>query len=82
MIYQQKRLLNDYNAKIRTLVGEELKATFNMQAFYWMMNKTAHIIEYLPESEYRKHNNANYHKCTGIFIIVLIINAIFYMNRF
>lgn len=24
-----------------------------MQAFYWMMNKTRHIREYLPEEEYR-----------------------------
>lgn len=24
-----------------------------MKAFYWMMNKTRHIREYLPEDEYR-----------------------------
>ena len=37
---QQKRWLNEYNAKIRDLVGDELKKQKNMQAFYWMMNKT------------------------------------------
>lgn len=55
----QKQWLNEYNARIRTLVGEELKSQSNMQAFYWMINKTTHIIEYFPESEYRKRNAAN-----------------------
>lgn len=50
---QEKRWLNDYNAKIRELVGEELKRQSNMPAFYWMMNKTRHIREYLPMEEYR-----------------------------
>ncbi|KAL9900653.1 xaa-Pro aminopeptidase 2 isoform 1-T2 [Glossina fuscipes fuscipes] len=49
----EKRWLNEYNAKIRELVGDELKRQGNMQAFYWMMNKTRHIREYLPEEEYR-----------------------------
>lgn len=55
---QEKRWLNDYNARIRDLVGEELKTQMNMQAFYWMMNKTRHIIEYYPESEYRKNDSS------------------------
>ncbi|XP_016961280.1 xaa-Pro aminopeptidase 2 [Drosophila biarmipes] len=49
----EKRLLNEYNAKIRINVGDELKRLGNMRAFYWMMNKTRHIREYLPEDEYR-----------------------------
>ncbi|KAM7362827.1 xaa-Pro aminopeptidase 2 [Cochliomyia hominivorax] len=49
----EKRWLNEYNAKIRQYVGDELKRQGNMQAFYWMMNKTRHIREYLPEEEYR-----------------------------
>ncbi|KAH8278826.1 hypothetical protein KR018_010057 [Drosophila ironensis] len=49
----EKRLLNEYNAKIRNVVGDELKQLGNMRAFYWMMNKTRHIREYLPEDEYR-----------------------------
>lgn len=51
---QEKRWLNEYNAKIREFVGEELKKQLKMQAFYWMMNKTKHVIEYLPEEEYRR----------------------------
>ncbi|CAD6994422.1 xaa-Pro aminopeptidase 2 [Ceratitis capitata] len=49
----EKRYLNEYNAKVRELVGGELKRQGNMQAFYWMMNKTRHIREYLPEEDYR-----------------------------
>ncbi|XP_030369919.1 xaa-Pro aminopeptidase 2 [Scaptodrosophila lebanonensis] len=49
----EKRLLNEYNAKIRNQIGDELKRLGNMKAFYWMMNKTRHIREYLPEDEYR-----------------------------
>ncbi|EDW58690.2 xaa-Pro aminopeptidase ApepP [Drosophila virilis] len=49
----EKRMLNKYNAKIRKQIGDELKRLGNMKAFYWMMNKTRHIREYLPEDEYR-----------------------------
>ncbi|ALC46164.1 CG6225, partial [Drosophila busckii] len=49
----EKRMLNKYNAKIRKQVGDELKKLGSMKAFYWMMNKTRHIREYLPEDEYR-----------------------------
>lgn len=50
---REKRWLNDYNARVRELVGEELKKRTRMHAFYWMMNKTRHVIEYLPEAEYK-----------------------------
>ncbi|XP_055678193.1 uncharacterized protein LOC129786952 [Lutzomyia longipalpis] len=56
---QEKRWLNEYNARIRNLVGAELKRQTKMQAFYWMMNKTKHIIEYLPEKEYRSAQEGN-----------------------
>ncbi|XP_050327014.1 xaa-Pro aminopeptidase 2 [Bactrocera neohumeralis] len=49
----EKRYLNEYNAKVREFVGGELKRQGNMQAFHWMMNKTRHIREYLPEEDYR-----------------------------
>lgn len=35
----EKRWLNDYNARIREHVGEELKKRNRMNAFYWMMNR-------------------------------------------
>ncbi|XP_058813731.1 xaa-Pro aminopeptidase ApepP isoform X2 [Topomyia yanbarensis] len=35
--------INDYNARIRQLVGDELKRKQKMEAFYWMMNKTRNI---------------------------------------
>ncbi|KFB44673.1 AGAP004109-PA-like protein [Anopheles sinensis] len=37
--------LNGYNARIRELVGSELKRMHKMDAFYWMMNKTSHVCE-------------------------------------
>ncbi|EDW83651.1 uncharacterized protein Dwil_GK13723 [Drosophila willistoni] len=58
----EKRLLNDYNAKIRNEVGDELKRLGNMKAFYWMMNKTRHIREYLPEDEYRAATGGASHR--------------------
>ncbi|XP_053947051.1 xaa-Pro aminopeptidase 2 [Anastrepha ludens] len=54
----EKRYLNEYNAKVREFVGGELKRQGNMQAFYWMMNKTRHIREYLPEEDYRAARGA------------------------
>lgn len=50
---KEKRWLNEYNARIREFVGLELKQQLNVQAFHWMMNKTLHMIEYLPEEVYR-----------------------------
>lgn len=69
----QKRWLNDYNARIRELVGDELKAQMNMQAFYWMMNKTSHIIEYYPESEYRKNNGSTILSASMYAVIAVIL---------
>lgn len=66
--FKQKKWLNQYNARIRTEVGDELKAQFNMQAFYWMMNKTMHVIEYYPESEYRQRDDATYATMPSIWI--------------
>lgn len=80
-VAEQKRWLNEYNARIRTLVGKELKAQLHMQAFHWMMNKTAHIIEYYPESEYRKHNNSGYVKISNSFVVLLILNVLVYFTN-
>lgn len=56
---QEKRWLNAYNAKIREYVGEELKRhAGDMQAFYWMMNKTRHVTEYYTEADYRRYSSA------------------------
>lgn len=49
----EKKWLNDYNARIREEVGKYLKESMRTEAFYWMMNKTQHVIEYLPESDYK-----------------------------
>lgn len=52
---QERRWLNDYNGKIREYVGDELKRhAGDMQAFYWMMNHTRHVVEYYTEADYRR----------------------------
>lgn len=52
---QERRWLNAYNAKIREYVGDELKRNAgDMQAFYWMMNKTRHVNEFYTEEDYRR----------------------------
>jgi Xaa-Pro aminopeptidase len=33
-------------------VGSELKKQMKVQAFYWMMNKTTHVTEFLSEDDY------------------------------
>lgn len=75
----EKRMLNKYNAKIRKEVGDELKKLGNMKAFYWMMNKTRHVREYLPEDEYRAAMGGGCHAHTHLplFAVVLTILAIF-----
>lgn len=76
---QEKRWLNEYNAKIREFVGEELKKQLRMQAFYWMMNKTKHVIEYLPEEEYRRSDSRVTFKCEeiGILLVAALVARLF-----
>ncbi|KAG8224297.1 hypothetical protein J437_LFUL007237 [Ladona fulva] len=49
----QRRMLNNYNAQIRTTVGAELKRQKRMHGFYWMMSKTVHT----PECKTRVPNS-------------------------
>lgn len=74
----EKRLLNEYNAKIRNVIGDELKQLGNMRAFYWMMNKTRHIREYLPEDEYRSATAGGgtyrcYQPLIGLLLLITMI---------
>lgn len=41
-----------------------------------MMNQTGHVIEYFPESEYRKNNNASTQWRWSIFTVVIILIGI------
>jgi len=71
----EKRMLNEYNAKIRNDVGDELKRLGNMRAFYWMMNQTRHIREYLPEDEYRSAygGGSGGHTTSPLIVLGLLI---------
>ncbi|KAH8418055.1 hypothetical protein KR222_010990, partial [Zaprionus bogoriensis] len=75
----EKRMLNKYNAIIREKVGEELKRLGNMKAFYWMMNKTRHIREYLSEDEYRvaMGGSDHAHNYLSLCVMGLLIVATF-----
>lgn len=71
---QEKRWLNAYNAKIREYVGDELKRhAGDMQAFYWMMNKTRHITEYYTEADYRRHHFASSAAAASTFVQMLAL---------
>ncbi|EDV42231.1 uncharacterized protein Dana_GF17113, isoform B [Drosophila ananassae] len=77
----EKRLLNEYNAKIRNVIGDELKQLGNMRAFYWMMNKTRHIREYLPEDEYRSataggETYRSYQPLVALLLLITVIASI------
>jgi len=41
-------MINEYNAKVRQLVGAELKKKPDLKGFRWMMKKTGYIPEWLP----------------------------------
>lgn len=68
----EKKWLNEYNARIREEVGKYLKEEKLDEAFYWMMNKTQHVIEYLPESDY-KGSDATRIRITYVFMPVLLL---------
>lgn len=73
-IFEQKRWLNDYNSKIREFVGAELKKQLKFDAFYWMMNKTGHVIEYLPQSDYRSSNS----NVLSLSKFIIFISSVFF----
>ncbi|XP_055375042.1 xaa-Pro aminopeptidase 2 isoform X2 [Condylostylus longicornis] len=76
---EERRWLNIYNAKIREHVGEELKRQGNMQAFYWMMNKTGHIKEYFPEEEYRYYGSLSNSMSKNNFYSTFILFSLIFI---
>lgn len=69
----QRKWLNDYNTRIRDIVGEELKKRSLMRAFYWMMNHTRHIPVILPESEYAKSDSMEIQDFSNLINIVSVL---------
>ncbi|GLV45292.1 uncharacterized protein CBL_05392 [Carabus blaptoides fortunei] len=63
-----KRWLNDYNTRIRSFVGAELKKQKKMSAFYWMMEKTKNIPEYGSYSTAHKHTPYMYIVITAFMV--------------
>lgn len=54
-------------------MGDELKRQFKMPAFYWLMNQTEHIREFITESEYR--NNSSHQLGINFMLIILIVSS-------
>lgn len=67
----QRRWLNNYNIRIRTLIGSELKRRKNMDAFYWMMGKTKHI------PEHGTYSSASLHRHFMLLNILICLHYIF-----
>ncbi|XP_071455726.1 xaa-Pro aminopeptidase 1-like [Hetaerina americana] len=59
---EQRRMLNDYNARVRTEVGAELKRQKRMRGFYWMMSKTLHV----PECKTSKVTHSSKSRMTSV----------------
>uniref|UniRef100_A0A2M4CG52 Putative xaa-pro aminopeptidase n=1 Tax=Anopheles darlingi TaxID=43151 RepID=A0A2M4CG52_ANODA len=69
----EKKWLNEYNARIRQQVGEELKRKHKMDAFYWMMNKTRYVPEYISESDYNGRAVSMGNPCAILQLILPIV---------
>lgn len=77
----EKKWLNGYNARIRQLVGSELKRMHKMDAFYWMMNKTRHVPEFVSESEYNGGAAANHGRlCFANVVTIVVLLGRFVFN--
>uniref|UniRef100_A0AAG5CW59 Xaa-Pro aminopeptidase n=1 Tax=Anopheles atroparvus TaxID=41427 RepID=A0AAG5CW59_ANOAO len=69
----EKKWLNGYNARIRQLVGSELKRMHKMDAFYWMMNKTRHVPEYVSEADYNGAAPSTYGRLPFVNVITVAL---------
>jgi C-terminal region of peptidase_M24 len=75
---QERMWLNEYNANIREVVGDELKKQNKMDTFYWMMNQTEYIPQYLSEKEYLKSASSRHQ--VNILFTFLIVGLLFAVN--
>lgn len=71
--------LNEYNANIREIVGDELKKQNKMETFYWMMNQTEYIPQYLTEQEYLRSDSVR-HKVQ--YFSVILSSVVFSFTMF
>ncbi|XP_065349359.1 xaa-Pro aminopeptidase 1-like isoform X2 [Cloeon dipterum] len=65
-----RKMINQYNAKVRQVVGAELKKKPDLKGFKWMMKKTGYIPEWLPPK-----NSASIHE-SWFFGILAVISSI------
>lgn len=79
----EKHWLNDYNTRIRDIVGQELRKDMKRLAFEWMMNKTVH---YKVEHLRRPLNSSDrvsvhHHVFAYLLLLILIINILWFKTR-
>ncbi|XP_059488779.1 xaa-Pro aminopeptidase 1-like isoform X2 [Neocloeon triangulifer] len=66
-----RKMINEYNAKVRQLVGSELKKKPDLKGFKWMMQKTGYIPEWLPP----KNSKSSMHQ-ESIKLSFLILSVV------
>jgi len=71
MSLAQRRWLNDYNRKVRSVVGEELKRQGKMEGFRWMMERTGHYSEGCSSSSYHADSSAKTVTYNTSLIVIL-----------
>lgn len=64
--FLQRKWLNNYNSRIRRVVGKELKRQNRTEAFFWMMEKT----NYIPDGGHRL-------ACRSLLVVVCNVVLIF-----
>lgn len=76
-MFAQKRWLNNYYRRIRDEVGPELKKRFKMNAFDWMLRKTATIPESSPVDEgllfRHSHSTPSTFKQFHLLVLVMVV---------
>ena len=75
-IILQIRWINNYNRRIRDEVGPELKRRLKMDAFNWMLKKTATIpeVKLVDEGLLFGHSNSTPSTCKQFHILVYLIS--------
>ncbi|KAK9301554.1 hypothetical protein QLX08_006111 [Tetragonisca angustula] len=78
------RWINNYNRRIRDEVGPELKRRLKMDAFNWMLKKTATIpeVKLVDEGLLFGHSNSTPSTCKQFHILVYLISLYYILCNF
>lgn len=78
-----KHWLNEYNMRIRDIIGEELRKDMKRMAFEWMMNKTIHYkVEHLKRSTSSSERISSHHQVLMyLLLLIMIFNCLWFKTR-